>query len=434
MFRSVTVSFRALIPIFHLQPVFYWVGSCHAVSFRTGFSPGGPLDWRDGLSGHSGVAVTMGNSVQTDTPSDAEISSVEGSDWHVISDVPAEPLLPAQFALAPRQPPNLDVSLENLGNPLISPTVSRPGMINSLPMVSQSKCKPAEPPRSMTDMRPRSLMFDPTTLASNRPNPLNYDHQPPLPGEKRAKTDHSGTGQTSASSLIRTKTPSSIPFLVELWTNILTALGTLSRVFADIGTHANFHQMASVILDAFAASTLHRYLFVLHFKVFCHGAMSRVWNWPRSQLPQFWMFYKGAPEILAWKALRCWKHYNGVGNRLTFLHGYFWTHLWFRAGRNQRFQQTAMSLCLFHFTWWPNGNGACCKQMYLNMKSWSLVDSFWWSGQGFVTQTSSASQWVQWFVPKLKYAASAGVPRPALRVNRGELVQQDFYLLVQQHG
>ena len=202
----------------------------------------------------------MGNSVQPDAPDDAEISSVEGSDWDLISDVPAEPLLPAQFALSPRQPPNLDVSLGNLGNPLIPPTVSRPGMINSLPMVSQSKCKPAEPPRSMTDMRPRSLQFDPTTWTSNRPNPLNYDHQPPLPGEKRAKTDHNGTVPTSASSLIRTKTPSSIRFLVDLWTNILSALGTLSRVFADIGTHANFPQMASVILDAFAASTLHRYL------------------------------------------------------------------------------------------------------------------------------------------------------------------------------
>ena len=64
----------------------------------------------------------------------------------------------------------------------------------------------------------------------------------------------------SATGLLRTKTPSSIPFLVNLWASILVSLGSLSKVFADIGNHANFSSLASIILDAFAASTLHRYL------------------------------------------------------------------------------------------------------------------------------------------------------------------------------
>ena len=219
----------------------------------------------------------MGNSVQIETTVDAETSSVADSDWHLISDVTAEQLRPTQFAVTPRQPPTLAVSLENLGNPLIPPSVSHPGMIKSLPMVSQAKCKPAEPPRSMTDVRPHSLMFDSASLTTCRPNPHVYDHQPPAPGDKRAKMSHDGTGPTSASTLIRTKTPSSITFLVNLWVQILTALGTLSRVFADIGSHAQFSQLASVILDAFAASTLHRYLSCISkFLSWCHDSGLRL--------------------------------------------------------------------------------------------------------------------------------------------------------------
>ena len=74
------------------------------------------------------------------------------------------------------------------------------------------------------------------------------------------KTQHESSGSPAATSLVRTKIPSGIPFLVNLWASILTALGTLSKVFTDIGSHSNFNQMASIILDSFAASTLHRYL------------------------------------------------------------------------------------------------------------------------------------------------------------------------------
>lgn len=178
----------------------------------------------------------------------------------MIADLWDEPLLPVQFSGTPRQPPQLELSVTQQGRPLPAPVVSHPGMINSLPMVSQSKCRPAQPPISMDEHRPRSLQFDASAFQTCRPNPHAYNHQPPLPGEKRAKLAHPGGERNSATGLIRTRTPSSIPFLVTLWTGILTTLGSLSKVFVDIGGHAQFSQLASVILDAFSASTLHRYL------------------------------------------------------------------------------------------------------------------------------------------------------------------------------
>ena len=211
----------------------------------------------DGSQGLPQVADHMGNSVNGVSD---DVSTISDSDWQVISDTQPAPSFPTQFSLNPRRPPDLTVSLQTTGNPLSVPPVSHPGMINSLPMTSRAKCKPAAPPSVMENTRPRSLMFDPTSQTACRPNPHIYEHHPPAPGEKRVKVAHDGAGPSSATGLLRTKTPSSIPFLVNLWTSILVSLGSLSKVFADIGNHANFSNLASIILDAFAASTLHRYL------------------------------------------------------------------------------------------------------------------------------------------------------------------------------
>ena len=211
----------------------------------------------DGSQGLPQVADHMGNSVHGVSD---DVSTISDSDWQVISDTQTAPSFPTQFSLHPRRPPDLTVSLQTTGNPLSVPPVSHPGMINSLPMTSRAKCKPAEPPSVMENNRPRSLMFDPTSQTACRPNPHTYEHHPPAPGEKRVKVAHDGAGSSSATGLLRTKTPSSIPFLVNLWASILVSLGSLSKVFTDIGNHANFSNLASIILDAFAASTLHRYL------------------------------------------------------------------------------------------------------------------------------------------------------------------------------
>ena len=230
----------------------------YLLSINTLFHPpGDPGAACDGPQGHVQVVANMGNSVPG--VSDG-VSTISDSDWHVISDTQAAPSFPTQFSLNPRRPPDLTVSLQTTGNPLSVPPVSHPGMINSLPMPSRAKCKPAEPPSVMECNRPSSLMFDTTSQTACRPNPHMYEHHPPAPGEKRAKLAHDSAGPSSATGLLRTKSPSSIPFLVNLWTSILVSLGSLSNVFADIGNHANFSSLASIILDAFAASTLHRYL------------------------------------------------------------------------------------------------------------------------------------------------------------------------------
>ena len=219
--------------------------------------PGDPGAACHGQQGQVQVDANMGNSVPVISD---DASTIADSDWHVISDTQSAPLIPTRFSTDPRQPPALNVSLQTTGNPLSAPQVSRPGMINSLPMTSMAKCKPLAPPTDLETSRPRSLMFDSSTSSTCRPNPLVYDHLPPVPGEKRLKMAHDGAEPASATGLLRTKSPSSIPFLVNLWTSILTSLGHLSKVFVDIGNHANFRNLASVILDAFAASTLHRYL------------------------------------------------------------------------------------------------------------------------------------------------------------------------------
>ena len=160
-------------------------------------------------------------------------------EWHVISDQTAFQSQPNQLAQAPRDPLVLAVDGHSVGTPLSVPVVSRPGMINSLPMVSQSKCRPARPPPCLESNQPRSFQFYGLTTSSCRPIPLVYEHHPPGPGEKRQKMGMERATRSSATTVIRTETPSSIQFLVQAWISILTELGTLSRVFADIGSHAN---------------------------------------------------------------------------------------------------------------------------------------------------------------------------------------------------
>ena len=231
-----------------------WGLHVHFVSFSAGRACSGRSRQCRAMASFWPAAANMGNSVQPSNDCADDISSIPISDWQLISDQSVDPQFPQRFESGPRQPPSLTISQRP------APTVSHPGMIQSLPMVSQAKCKPAMPPVFSASSQPCSLQFTSRAMTTCKPNPLVYTHHPPAPGEKRLKTQHDRSGTTAVTSLVRTKTPSNIPFLVNLWVSILTALGTLSKVFTDIGNHANFNQMASIILDSFAASTLHRYL------------------------------------------------------------------------------------------------------------------------------------------------------------------------------
>ena len=203
--------------------------------------------------------------------------SFDESDWAVIPDGTAALEQPNQMALLPRDLPQLALNRLSTNRALAAPNVSQPGMIKSLPMVSQAKCRPLQPPSNVGLAQPRSLQFDSLALSSNRPLFLEYDHQPPAPGDKRQKTSSSDAVRSSATSLIRTKTPSETPFLVNAWSQILTTLGSLSQVFIEIGNHQQFQKLACVILDAFAASTLHRYLTCIQkFFTWCRDAQIAV--------------------------------------------------------------------------------------------------------------------------------------------------------------
>ena len=117
--------------------------------------------------------------------------SFDESDWAVIPDGTAALEQPNQMALLPRDPPQLALNRLSTDRALAAPNVSQPGMIKSLPMVSQAKCRPLQPPSNVGLAQPRSLQFDSLALSSNRPLSLEYDHQPPAPGDKRQKMSSS---------------------------------------------------------------------------------------------------------------------------------------------------------------------------------------------------------------------------------------------------
>ena len=65
--------------------------------------------------------------------------------------------------------------------------------------------------------------------------------------------------QRTQSNLLRTRTPSANPQLMAMWLMLLSQLGSLSTIFLDIQESANRDQLAGMVIDAFAASTLFRY-------------------------------------------------------------------------------------------------------------------------------------------------------------------------------
>lgn len=65
--------------------------------------------------------------------------------------------------------------------------------------------------------------------------------------------------QRTQSNLMRTKKPSTNHQLLQMWLQLLSQLGSLSSIFMEIQDSPNKVQLASLVIDAFAASTLSRY-------------------------------------------------------------------------------------------------------------------------------------------------------------------------------
>lgn len=65
--------------------------------------------------------------------------------------------------------------------------------------------------------------------------------------------------QREQTKLLRARKPSENSQLMTMWLQILTGLGSLSSIFTEIQDSPNRLQLAGIILDSFAASTLFRY-------------------------------------------------------------------------------------------------------------------------------------------------------------------------------
>ena len=64
--------------------------------------------------------------------------------------------------------------------------------------------------------------------------------------------------QRAQTTLVRTRTPSSNTQI--MWLQLLSQLGNLSAIFWDIQESTNKEQLAALVIDAFAAATLFRYV------------------------------------------------------------------------------------------------------------------------------------------------------------------------------
>ena len=107
---------------------------------------------------------------------------------------------------------------------------------------------------------PRPKAAPPTR--SRSPLPYIPDRAPKsVPMLDIAGKRHGGRSnqQRTQSNLLRTRTPSANPQLMVMWLTLLAQLGSLSSIFIEIQESPNKDQLAGMIIDAFAASTLFRY-------------------------------------------------------------------------------------------------------------------------------------------------------------------------------
>jgi len=145
------------------------------------------------------------------------------------------------------------------------------------PILSAAPKHSTKPQQSLISTAPLSLALG---VPSGTPKrlPDNLDHRPgsvaKLTDAKRGASPATSLqpepqsigiqifhGKTSASSrLSRAKKPSDIAWIVELWVEILQWFGETSSFFMEIRHSEKFRHFAVVVLDAFAPSTMAKYL------------------------------------------------------------------------------------------------------------------------------------------------------------------------------
>ena len=145
------------------------------------------------------------------------------------------------------------------------------------PILSAAPKYSTKPQQSLFSTAPLSLA---RVVPSGTPKrlPDNLDHRPgsvakltdakrgaspatPLQPEPQSSGIHVFQGKTSASSRVsRAKKPSDIAWIVELWVEILQWFGETSSFFMEIRHSEKFRHFAVVVLDAFAPSTMAKYL------------------------------------------------------------------------------------------------------------------------------------------------------------------------------
>ena len=171
-----------------------------------------------------------------------------------------------QFNGGPRQATNMAAPTAGLPRPQCR--ASTPISLNSQQSLEDGLPRPVMPrPKAAPPTRSRS------------PLPFVPDRTPRLvQGMDIAGKRHGGRSnqQRTQSDLLRTRTPSTNPQLMVMWLTLLAQLGSLSSIFMEIQESPNKDQLAGMIIDAFAASTLFRYTFHA-CPSFCR--LVRTFNW-----------------------------------------------------------------------------------------------------------------------------------------------------------
>ena len=132
-------------------------------------------------------------------------------------------------------------------------------------------------PRSFDSSAPHSLEFF-LPVGTPKRLPDNLDNRPdsvskltdirsihstgtPTASDSQSRARNSGMGTSLKSDVLtRAKKPSDIGWIVQLWVEILKWFGQSSALFVEIEHSDRFRYFAAVILDAFAPSTMAKYL------------------------------------------------------------------------------------------------------------------------------------------------------------------------------
>ena len=181
---------------------------------------------------------------------------IAGSDsdgeWDLI---PQGPLQRPCFDSAPRHPVLSAAPKQSMKPP--------PTFGFSAPTSFDFPCNSGTPKRPPTDLERR-----PKSLSKVTPTTVPDLEQQRMPESQVAKRPKSQVGAVDSSNFHRAKKPSDVLWIVRLWVAILSWFGMESSLYVEIHDSDRFQEFAVVILDAFAPSTMAKYLTCL--QSFCN--------------------------------------------------------------------------------------------------------------------------------------------------------------------